>query len=346
MATSRTLHPDDVRMTFGEHLEELRKRLIHALIGVTMVCIVTLYYGRDAIGFMAKSLFQTLSEEGLLQNLVTLSPAAAFTIYFKTSLVGAVVLASPWVVYQVWRFVSAGLYVHERKVIYILAPLSTAMTAIGLLFMYMVMLPISLAFLITFAVGYGPPGKGDPGVLSKLSEVAAEFGRGESAEFDTGEQGLSSPDDPETDVVILPRYKHDPENPKDGQIWFDLSSNKLKVRRQHRTLVARLGVNTMVNPMFELSQYINFVLLMTLGIVIGFQMPVILLVGGWTQVLDPHLLARYRKYCVFVCFVLGALLTPADPISMLVLAMPLWMLFELGLLLASLVYKRPEKTQE
>jgi sec-independent protein translocase protein TatC len=81
---------------------------------------------------------------------------------------------------------------------------------------------------------------------------------------------------------------------------------------------------------------------LALGVVIAFQLPVVMLILGWSQLVSPYWLAQYRKYCVFACFALGAIFTPADPVSMLVLALPLWGLFELGVLLMKLTYRQPE----
>ena len=72
-------------------------------------------------------------------------------------------------------------------------------------------------------------------------------------------------------------------------------------------------------------------------------MPVFMLVLGWTGLIDPARIAKFRKYALFVCAVAGAMLTPADPVSMFILWLPLYTLFEFGLLLMRIVdpYKHP-----
>ena len=96
----------------------------------------------------------------------------------------------------------------------------------------------------------------------------------------------------------------------------------------------------MLSPMIEIGQYISFVTMLMVAIVVSFQLPVVMMIVGWTGLVDPAWLSKYRRYCIFVCFVLGALLTPADPISMFALALPLWGLFELGLLVMRAGYRK------
>ena len=66
---------------------------------------------------------------------------------------------------------------------------------------------------------------------------------------------------------------------------------------------------------------------------IGFQTPVVVLLLGWAGIVDRKTLAKYRRYAVAISAVAGAILTPADPLSMMLLAIPLYVLFELGMLL-------------
>lgn len=339
MAKEKTIHdPDDFRMTFFEHLEELRKRLIHALIGIALGVIILVPLGKDLVGFLCVPLFRSLRDAGLEPRVIVLGAPAAFTIYMKVVIIGGIIVASPWVVYQVWKFIATGLYEHERKVVYIIMPLSAIMTTLGLLFMYFIMLPISLTFLINFAVDYGEPGGTGESPINWLTDIVKDFSGGK----EKSDGNVIATTTPEQNTLVLPMYEADPAEPENGQVWFNATERQMKFFIDGDLLIGKFTVPSMLDPQLELGQFIGFVTFMTLGIVVGFQMPVILLIGGWTQVLDPRWLAKYRKYCVFICFVLGAMLTPADPISMVVLALPLWMLFEFGLLLGRLVYHGPD----
>ncbi|MHC5027794.1 MAG: twin-arginine translocase subunit TatC, partial [Planctomycetota bacterium] len=84
---------------------------------------------------------------------------------------------------------------------------------------------------------------------------------------------------------------------------------------------------------YRLNTYISFVLMLLLGIVIAFQMPLVILLLGWVGIASPTWLRAQRRYALLACGVLGALLTPADVVSMLALMFPLYGLYELGILL-------------
>ena len=70
-----------------------------------------------------------------------------------------------------------------------------------------------------------------------------------------------------------------------------------------------------------------------------------MLVLGWTGLVDPAWFSRYRRHCIFLCFVLGAFLTPADLPSMFMLALPLWGLFEFGIVLMRVVRRKRAESQ-
>ena len=331
-----------MHMSLGEHIEELRRRVIYALLGVVGAMLLTMYYGRDLVVFLAEPLNRAQRAAGLPPQTVVHGVTKAFTIYLKTAMISAAVLASPWVIYQLWKFIAAGLYYRERRAVYLLTPLSTAMTGAALAFSYYILLPVCLSFLIFFSIGYGPPGGETPSFLSFLTGLsgrAAMTAPAEPPPPDEAQQGPPEPPAPDG-AVIVPRLEQDPPNPVDGSVWIKVPEGIVKIRIEGRTMMLYSAVSSLVNPWLELGAYIDFVLLMTLGVVIGFQMPVVMLIVGMTGMVDPAWLARYRRHCLFICAALGAMLTPADPFSMIVLAVPLYGLFELGLLLMRSVARR------
>ena len=89
----------------------------------------------------------------------------------------------------------------------------------------------------------------------------------------------------------------------------------------------------MVAQIFRLNSYINFVLLLLLGITVAFQMPLVILLLGWLGVVSPDGLARQRKYALLACALVAAITTPADIVSMLMMLIPLYLLYELGIFL-------------
>jgi sec-independent protein translocase protein TatC len=356
------VHPDEYRMSFGDHLEELRGRMVRATVGIVLAALVTFYYGKDFVSWLTEPLNRAQIAAGLPPQSITNSPMAAFFIYMKVAMIAALVLAAPWILFQMWKFVEAGLYSHERKVVFILAPFSSLMVVLAIAFMYYVMLPITLTFLLVFAVGFGPAGGQSKDPIEFLTKMVSKQA-GSDAEKDKGKDG----DSPEPKVVEnppranpnesfgqLPTLEEDPAEPHAGQVWINLKQNALKVHipgkegGTGKTLVAYLAVSSLVSPLIDLQQYIDFVLFMTLGIALAFQMPVAMTVLGWTGIVQSGMISKYRKHMLFVCFCLGAIITPSsDPVSMSVMALPLYILFELGLLIMYFTQRnRAEEDEE
>ncbi len=145
--------PFDSTMNLGDHLEELRARLILAIIGLVVGAIICLCFGPKIIDFI-KAPYTKLSENPL----VTLGPADAFVAYMKISLVAGLILTSPWVFYHIWMFVAAGLYPKERRYVYVAVPFSVLLFVTGALFFLFVVAPISLRFFLKFGdiIGVAP----------------------------------------------------------------------------------------------------------------------------------------------------------------------------------------------
>jgi sec-independent protein translocase protein TatC len=115
-------HPSDgeteemLRMTFLEHLSELRARIIKALLGFAAAFAVSLTFTYPLWTFVSTPAAQALRSLGYPEELYVFDPMDAFQIiYVKLPIVCAIFLASPWVLYQVWAFIAPGLYRHERR---------------------------------------------------------------------------------------------------------------------------------------------------------------------------------------------------------------------------------------
>ena len=131
----------------------------------------------------------------------------------------------------------------------------------------------------------------------------------------------------------MPVTSRNPLEPADGQIWFKIPENELRFHYAGQTRTVALTASSMLSPLIEINEYVNFVVMMAIGCLVAFQLPVMMLIVGWIGLIDPALVAAYRRYCVFACFALGAILTPSDILSMVLMSLPLWALFELGLIL-------------
>ncbi|MFZ1144758.1 MAG: twin-arginine translocase subunit TatC [Bryobacteraceae bacterium] len=141
-----------LRMSFLEHLEELRKRIIWALIGVGVAFCLSFLFCDQLWDVIKQPAVVALKTLGYQQRLVQITPMETITIiWFKLPVVCSIFMASPWVVYQVWAFISPGLYRRERRwaVPFILS--SAGLFILGGLFAYFV----AFRFALTFLLGMG-----------------------------------------------------------------------------------------------------------------------------------------------------------------------------------------------
>ncbi len=144
--------PDDptVKMSFFDHLTELRKRLIYSLIAVGMGLCVGLYFSQGAYGFLARPMLKALRDAKLEDKLVYTSPLGPLQLFITVGLYLGIVIASPYVLYQVWLFIAPGLYRHERRAVLTFITSALFLFLAGMAFAYFVMLPMTLSFLISF----------------------------------------------------------------------------------------------------------------------------------------------------------------------------------------------------
>lgn len=326
----------DETMPLGDHLEELRGRIVKMLIGVVLALVVTIIFGFEIIGWLAQPLLLVQDMLNVPAQPIDTHPTAGFTsVYLRVVLIAAVILAAPWIIWQAWQFIVVGLYDHEKKAVHILAPFTTIMTFLGVLFTYYILLPVSLAFFINF-VTYYPEYELDSEPSLVTSWVLTPYANSDRSQ---------RPDDFEyaTAPLNLPTLATAPEDPKEGDIWINAKRERVEFFTDGKMRVIDQRSTNLITPLPAMNEYIKFATFMMLGSVIAFQLPVVMLVLGWTQVFDPRGIQSIRKYALFVCFALGALLTPADPLSMLVLAIPLYLLFEFGLVLMKITFKRSEE---
>lgn len=232
----------ETRLPLTEHLEELRSRVIRSLVAVGIGA--ALCYG------WSEQLYRALMHPLLVQlppdsHLIFTELTEAFLTYFKVALLGGFVLASPVVSYQVWRFVSPGLYRKERKIVLAFSFWSTIAFLGGMTFAYFVAVPGIFSFLIS-------------------------FGRS---------------------VIV---------------------------------------------PMPSMKDSLSLILRMLLIFGAMFELPLVLYLGGRAGILSPDLLRRGRKVAVVSVLLLAAVLTPPDAVSQLIITVPLYLLYEAGILLCAL----------
>ena len=134
-------------ISFLEHLSELRVRLVYCIVAVVIAAGVA-YYFREAI-YSVLILPLLRAEPGIKLNYF--SPTEPFFVYLRISLFSGLLLATPLVLYQLWAFIGPGLTRRERRAVLAVLPLVLALFIGGVLFVYFILLPVSLKFLIGFA---------------------------------------------------------------------------------------------------------------------------------------------------------------------------------------------------
>ncbi len=332
-------------MSFGDHLQELRGRVFKALVIPIPLAIVLFFYAPFIREILIAPLFAALRANGQVVQIQALSPAETISTDMKLAFITAISLAAPWVLFQLWKFIEPGLYRHERRYVYFLVPLSGVLTFCGIALFYWILLPFTLMFLVNF--GASQPRK----VPLPDPSVAIE------------------PTDPAT--ALLPNFPIldvDPATPKPGDAWISATDQVLRVAvpMRHIRVNAVVELSTQISEsisgptedpahptasileipltvlggisqIYRLSEYISFVLMLLLGSVVAFQMPVVILLLGWVGFISPTFLRTHRRWAVLIMALIAAVVTPPDVTSMLLLLGPLMALYEFGILLLVLV---------
>src|SRR5580704_15592185 len=103
------------KMSFFEHLVDLRKRLINSAIAIAIGAMIGVSIAEKVIGFIARPLQEALRRQHQADKLIYTSPAGMINLIITSGLYIGLGIAAPYVLYQVWLFVAPGLYKHERK---------------------------------------------------------------------------------------------------------------------------------------------------------------------------------------------------------------------------------------
>jgi sec-independent protein translocase protein TatC len=139
------------KMSFLDHLDELRRRIVYSLIGVGIGFVVAFVYIDDLFGFIVRPM-QLMLPAG--QTMIYTDPAEAFFLKIKIALMAGVIGASPIVFSQVWLFIAPGLYVHEKKLAIPFIVMSSVFFAAGAAFSHYVVFPIVWLFFAAQATDF------------------------------------------------------------------------------------------------------------------------------------------------------------------------------------------------
>jgi sec-independent protein translocase protein TatC len=129
--------------TLVEHLDELRSRLIIGLLAIVPAFLVAFAFHEELIDWMARPLPDD-------KRLVTLGVTEPFTTSVKVSLIAAIAIALPILLWQIWSFLAPAIEEHQQRTILVMVSLATGLFVCGVLFMYYIVLPRALTFLTTY----------------------------------------------------------------------------------------------------------------------------------------------------------------------------------------------------
>ena len=228
------------------HLLELRSRLLRAVVGLLLALVAILPFANKLYGLLAQPLLDKLPKGG---QLIATQVASPFFAPMKLAFFAALMVSMPWLLYQVWAFVSPGLYRREKKLALPLLGSAVALFYAGCAFAFFLVLPMVFGF------------------MAKVTPTG-------------------------------------------------------------------------VAMMTDISAYLDFVLVLFLAFGLSFELPVALVILALLGWVTPAQLREGRGYAVVGVFVVAAVLTPPDVVSQLMLAIPMCLLYEAGIIAASMVSPR------
>jgi sec-independent protein translocase protein TatC len=135
------------KMSFLEHLDELRKRIVASLIGVVLGVLASFAFINYIVNFLLKPTQQVLPAGS---RMIYTQPGEAFGLYIQVSLIAGVVLAAPWIMYQVWLFIAPGLYTNEKRLAIPFVALGTLGFVSGTLVNHYLTFPFMMRFFASF----------------------------------------------------------------------------------------------------------------------------------------------------------------------------------------------------
>jgi len=293
-------------MSIGEHLEELRWRLILSLIGLGIAVVVCMGLGEHVIVWFCTPLIRGMQRHDLTPQLHYTGLSDLFMTYLRVTFITAAAIAGPWMIYQIWLFVAAGLYPHERQLITKYIPLSISLFLGGLVFVYLLVLPLSVDFFLDFSDAIPLP----------TSSVSASV-------------ATTQP------LGMMTELPGDPISPKEGSYWFNTSEKRCKAFLGGKTRVIPFGPENLASPMLMVDEYIDLASTFMLVFGVSFQLPLVILALVSVGIVEIDWLREKRRIVYLILTIVAAVIAPGDIVtSMMSLLLPLILLYEMGILLA------------
>jgi sec-independent protein translocase protein TatC len=143
-------------MGFLDHLEELRRRILYSIVAVAAGFFACWGYAEKIYEIMQRPIMVALQHNGLSEKLVYLNPTEPFNLYIKVGAMAGLFVASPFVLYQIWLFISPGLYRHEKRYVMPFMFSTVGLFLAGGYFGYKLVYPQALEFLIGYGKQFQP----------------------------------------------------------------------------------------------------------------------------------------------------------------------------------------------
>ncbi len=310
-------------MTIGEHLDELRVCVIRALAALVISSLICIWPAGSILKFIARPALIVLHDAGYETTFLATGPAEGLIIFIKTVVIAGVTISGPYILYQLWTFIAAGLYPGEKRWVVKLLPPSVGLFLAGVAFMYTLILPLSMKFLVGVNAWFPMPSL-NPSAFDRLllnihTPAAAS-------------QPASAPS------FKLQEVNLDPASTNPGDVWINVPERQLKIRGDEDTYLVPLqreGHQSLIAPHFRINEYLSFVLGLTLAFGAAFQMPLVVIFLARTNIAPVQTLRSYRKFVILAIVVIAGFIAPPDLLSHLLLSGPMILLFEIGLLIAA-----------
>jgi len=145
--TETNVNEEEGRMSFLDHLSELRFRLVRAAIAIAIGFGICIYFGERLFGLLAAPIMKLLPKQ---TSLVFTSLTDPFFVYLKLAFIAGLFLALPYVLYQIWLFVRPGLHAHERKLAAPFIMAATLLFYLGGAFAYFLVFPAAFKFFLSY----------------------------------------------------------------------------------------------------------------------------------------------------------------------------------------------------
>ncbi len=315
-------------MSFGDHLQELRHRLIMALAGSIFGILLCLFYAGDLVRFIFAPYVLALRAAHYPANIIYMHPAAGVIAVLMTGLKVGLLVSSPWIIYQAWLFIAAGLYPRERRLVYRYIGPSAFLFLAGAAFFFFIVLPVMLWVFLNF--NNTVPARD----LRPNAWESFVYGRENKAKQNAAQYPLGS----RKNVLVIPMVRTDPKGAftKGVALWYNVTDDSLKMRIGTLTLTVNTShANTLFSTFATLGDYMSFVTFMTLTFALAFELPMAMMVLAQIGIIETSTFFRFWRHAILAIAVLCVVLAPTpDVFSFLALLVPVLFLYGLGLLLA------------